>query len=116
MTVLKHMKYNKILWIIPLFVLNFGCTREPIDEPDTDLTEIPDDPDTQIRDFIWEAMNSWYLYQADQPGLADTQDDVISEYVGFLQGFDSPESFFDGLLYQPNVKDRFSFIMDDYEE
>ena len=116
MTDLRNLKYNKILLIFSLFVLVFGCTREPFEDPDTILTEIPDDPDTQVRDFVWDAMNSWYLYQGEKDNLADNRDDNVTEYVNFLQSFNSPEALFDGLLYQPNVKDRFSFIMDDYDE
>lgn len=114
MNILNNMKYNIILLIIPVIFLLGGCTREPVLEPD--VTLLPDDPDTQIRDFVWEGMNSWYLYQAEKDNLADTRDDVVQEYLEFLNSFSSPEALFDGLLYQPNIKDKFSFIVDDYDE
>src|SRR5690554_6453478 len=115
MTILKKLKYNIILLILPGIIFLGGCTPEPDVEPDPVITSIPDDTDTQIRDFIWKAMNSWYLYQAEQDNLDDAMDDNIHDYVQFLQSFDSPEALFDALIYQPNIKDRFSFIVDDYE-
>lgn len=115
MSIIKNLKYNIILLIIPGMVLLGGCTREPSVEPDPVITQIPDDTDTQIRDFVWKTMNSWYLYQAEQNNLGDAQDDNVQDYVEFLQYYDSPEALFDGLLYQPNIKDRFSFIVDDYD-
>ncbi len=115
MTILKKLKYNIILLILPGIIFLWGCTPEPDVEPDPVITSIPDDTDTQIRDFVWNAMNSWYLYQAEQDNLDDAMDDNIHDYVQFLQSFDSPEALFDALIYQPNIKDRFSFIVDDYE-
>lgn len=115
MRILKKLKYNIILLIIPGIFLLGGCTREPVVEPDPVITQIPDDTETQIRDFVWKAMNSWYLYQAEQDNLGDSKDDNVQEYVEFLQFHGSPEALFDALIYQPNIKDRFSFIVDDYE-
>lgn len=116
MHILQKMKYNIILLIIPVQILLFGCSQEPDIEPNPTITQMPDDIDTQIRDFVWEGMNSWYLYQTEKVNLADTQDDNINDYVNFLRSYSTPEALFDGLLYQPSIKDRFSFIADDYEE
>ena len=113
MHILKKLKYNIILLILVGLFSITACTREPIEDPT--ITTLPDDTETQIRDFVWKAMNSWYLYQAEQDRLHDTRDDNVQNYVQFLQGYNSPEALFDGLIYQPNIKDRFSFIVDDYE-
>ncbi len=114
MSFIKHLKYNKILILFALFLILTGCSREPILEPEEELTELPEDKETQIKDFVWNAMNSWYLYQEDQPLLNDARNDHIPDYAALLNAYSSPEAFFDGLLYKPNVKDKFSFIVDDY--
>lgn len=113
MHILKNLKYNIILLIIAGLLTSTSCTREPVEDPI--ITTLPGDTETQIRDFVWKAMNSWYLYQNEQDLLHDTRDDNIQDYVNFLQGYNTPEALFDALLYQPNIKDRFSFIVDDYE-
>lgn len=101
--------------ILSLFIFGFiSCSKDEVKEPDA--TEIPDDVETQIKDFVWKSMNSWYLYEADVPALADERDKDIPAYVDFLESYSSPEALFDDLIYQPNVKDRFSFIVDDYNE
>lgn len=116
MSFTKHLKYNKILILLSVMVLFIGCTKDPVEEPDQKITELPNDTETQIKDFVWEAMNSWYLYQEEQPLLDDTKNDDISDYAAFLGSYSSPEALFDGLLYKPNIKDRFSFIVDDYTD
>src|SRR5690606_18241698 len=98
------------LW---LFV---SCLKEPIVDDEQVLTSVPDDTETQIRDFVWSGMNSWYLYQGEVKDLSDAKDDYIPDYVAYLRSFGSPEALFDALIYKPNIKDRFSFIVDDYKE
>lgn len=105
----------KFPFIFSLFILGFlSCSKDEVKEPDA--TEIPDDVETQIKDFVWKSMNSWYLYEADVPALADERDKDIPAYVDFLESYSSPEALFDDLIYQKDVKDRFSFIVDDYDE
>ncbi len=114
MDFLKYIKYNKILFLLPLLWLFMSCSKESIDGQG--LNTVPDDTETQIRDFIWSAMNSWYLYQGEVKDLSDAKDDKVSNYVTFLRSFGTSEALFDELIYKPNIKDRFSFIVDDYEE
>lgn len=116
MSFIKYFKYSVIFVLLPFILLFTGCTKEPVIEPVPELTSVPDDMDSQIKDFIWEAMNSWYLYQAEEPDLRDSRDDDINGYLSFLRSYPTPEALFDALIYKPNIKDRFSFIVDDYEE
>lgn len=77
--------------------------------------EVQPASDLEINDFIWKAMNIWYLYKPNVAVLADDAFETDEEYTAFLNSYDSPESFFyDGLVDQNN--DRFSFITDDYIE
>src|SRR5690625_2507996 len=96
-----------------LFILT-ACSKDEIKEPDT--TEIPGDTETQIKDFVWRAMHSWYLYEAEVPKLADQRKNDRSAYIKYLESFSGPEALFEDLLYKEGTKDRFSFIVDDYDE
>lgn len=96
-----------------LFILT-ACSKDEIKEPDT--TEIPGDTETQIKDFVWRAMHSWYLYEAEVPKLADQRKNDRSAYIKYLESFSGPEALFKDLLYKEGTKDRFSFIVDDYDE
>lgn len=116
MKFLNKVKPIFLFLIILVFALSISCEKEDVLEPNPTISELPDDPDTRVRDFIWEGMNSWYLYQSDVPRLADQEDKNLTEYLSFLRSYENPESLFDGLLYQQNNKDRFSFIVDDYNE
>ena len=71
--------------------------------------------DLEIQNFIYRAMNIWYLYKPDVPPLADDYFNTQDELDSYLNGFDTPEDlFYNGLL--SNNVDRFSFITDDYRE
>lgn len=91
MSFIKYFKYSVIFVLLPFILLFTGCTKEPVIEPVPELTSVPDDMDSQIKDFIWEAMNSWYLYQAEEPDLRDSRDDDINGYLSFLRSYPTPE-------------------------
>ncbi|WP_417887152.1 S41 family peptidase [Zunongwangia sp.] len=111
-------------------LLLFSCSKDEIeeltieetveetnDEPD-DVTSDPDPLteqetiDLEIKDFIYRGLNDIYLYKADTPELADGYFENDSLKNQFLEKYDTPEILFNSLL---SNKDRFSFIVDDYE-
>jgi C-terminal processing protease CtpA/Prc len=75
------------------------------------------------RQFVWEALNFWYFWQADVPELADNKEFFDSEqaYHDYLMGFQDAEGVFEDLLFTPENfgqgigEDDFSFFIDDYE-
>jgi len=78
-------------------------TPEP--EPSANVT---------AQNFMWQAMNLWYFWQADVEDLADDRFATDAEYTAFLESYPDPESFFyDTLLFG---EDRFSFANEDYSE
>ncbi|MDR5590070.1 S41 family peptidase [Christiangramia sp. SM2212] len=84
------------------------------DDTPTEQKQIEGNLELEIKDFIWKGLNYWYLYKGEVPELADNAFSTESEYIEFLEGYSTPESFFnEGLLYE---EDRFSWIVDDYEE
>ena len=79
------------------------------------FSDIDDDPisDTEIKDFVWKGLNLWYFWQGTDsaPDLADNRFSNDTDYINFLNSFDSPNQLFYSLL---SNEDRFSWIVDDY--
>jgi hypothetical protein len=71
---------------------------------------------TQIKDFVWKALNSYYLWQNDVAGLSDDKLLNGKAYVNYLEGFNSPEDLFEQHLKRTDNTDRFSVIFKDYNE
>ncbi|GAA3516657.1 hypothetical protein GCM10022393_33460 [Aquimarina addita] len=77
---------------------------------------------TEINDFIWKGMNTFYVYKSEVDDLANDRFSSDGEYNDFLQNFASPESIFDALRTKEVVSvagenipvDEFSFLVDDY--
>ena len=104
----------KFLKLIPflIYFLYFGCSS------DDDTNEVVTTDNTpvisnEINDFVWQGMNEVYLYKDEIPNLANNRF-TNTEYVQYLNGFNEPEALFESLIYQPELVDRFSFIIDDY--
>lgn len=68
-----------------------------------------------IQNFIYKAMNIWYLYKPEVSDLANDRFSSQVELNEFLNTFSTPEDlFYDGLLFSES--DRFSYITSDYRE
>lgn len=65
----------------------------------------------EIQDFVWKAMNIFYLYKSEVPDLANDRFTTDGEYAEYLSSFGSPESLFNNLLIPD---DGFSIIVSDY--
>ena len=71
---------------------------------------------SSVKDFVWKAMNSVYLYNANVPDLADDRFITDSDYNNYLDGYFSPETLFESLVYDRENVDRFSIITSNYFE
>ncbi|HNU60237.1 MAG TPA: S41 family peptidase [Aquaticitalea sp.] len=67
-----------------------------------------------IKDFVWKGLNAIYLYKDQIPNLADNRFASEQEYTSFLNGYTSPETLFESLMYQRQTVDRFSLIHNNY--
>jgi len=68
----------------------------------------------EIKDFVWKALNNIYLYKGEIPELANDYFDTQADLKEYLSKWDTPENlFYDGLVAD---EDKFSWIVDDYEE
>ena len=68
----------------------------------------------RIHQFIWEALNDYYLWQQETPSLADEIKPVGSaRYRELIKPYPEPEAFFESLKHQD---DKFSLIQSNYED
>lgn len=101
------MKTKIVLLILSITILTYSCKK--FDPEKYPLA-------VQINDFIWKGMNTYYLWQDEVPVLDDTRFKTEKELFEFLEGHAKPEVFFESLKYQPDEIDKWSWIVDDYEE
>ena len=67
----------------------------------------------QASEFVYRAMNFFYLYKANTPELANDYFSNDRDKKEFISDFQSPEDLFEYLKYGG---DRFSALVDDYVE
>lgn len=106
----------KKLFIPFLFLtvaLFFSCSSD--DEPKKE--EIPEiSEDAEIQDYIWQGLNTYYLWQENVSNLADSRFEDKEGYVNYINNAPEPDDFFESLLYRRDVVDKWSWIVDDYVE
>jgi len=103
---------KKIL-LYSLLSITFLCSCESNDDgarASNNTTEVP--IDNQIKTFIYNVLNTFYLYKDESPNLANDRFSSQSQLDSFINQAGSPESLFENLTVS---QDRFSFIFNDYE-
>ena len=95
-------KYTALLFILSI---SFSC----FEDDDDSISR-----SSEIKDFVWKGMNFAYLYKANSPNLANDRFGSSIEYQNYLNGFNSPESLFESVVYDRQLTDRFSRITSDY--
>ncbi|NVJ88240.1 MAG: peptidase S41 [Flavobacteriaceae bacterium] len=68
----------------------------------------------KVNYFIWRGLGTYYFWQEDVPDLSDERFTNFDELYNYFRNYSSPEEVFYSLLYQYEVVDRFSWIVDDY--
>jgi len=108
----RIMKSLKILISLAItLVLLLSCSdSNNTTGPDSNINEASDQ-----KQFVWESMNYWYLYQDEVPELADDKSFFSDEqaFQDFLIGFDDAEALFNTLIFED---DEFSFFIENFEE
>lgn len=97
-------KFRFLLLIMCVGVLNFSC------QDDLDDVIIPANQ-LELNDFVWKAMNVFYLNKSEVEDLADNRFASRNELNAYLSGFSSPEALFANLI---TPTDRFSIIVNDF--
>ena len=95
----------KIVLLFIVFSLTFSC----FEDNDDSISGT-----TDIKNFVWNAMNFAYLYKDNSPDLADDRFASEGDYQSFLNGYETPEELFESLVYDRETVDRFSWITSDY--
>jgi C-terminal processing protease CtpA/Prc len=100
------MKNLSFIWVLLLAAMVGGCelftgSDDEIEEP------------TAEKQFVWNAMNYWYYWQAEVPELGDDYFDSDADFNNYLKDFSDAEALFESFRHPD---DDFSFFIDDYEE
>lgn len=96
------MKKFKIIALFLLLTVSFQSCFEDFDD---------NIQDANIHEFIYRAMNIWYLYKPDVPDLANDRFASQNELNDYLGTYSTPEELFSELTAP---QDRFSFIVSDF--
>lgn len=72
-------------------------------------------PSASVNDFVWKAMNMWYYWVEQSPNLGDNRFSNDADYNQFINSQQTDDLFFN-LLFDYGNTDRFSWIVDDYEQ
>lgn len=108
-------------FFIPLFLTGVfftSCSKDDdtVEEVEEKTEEVEKKPERnlEIEDFVWKAMNNIYLYKGSVPELADNYFPTQAKLDEYLAKWDTPEDlFYEGLIAE---EDKFSWIVEDYEE
>jgi len=92
-----------LLFLLIAFTLS-NCTKED---------EIP--VDVEINDFVWKAMNAYYLYQDQIPDLSDRRFSSQLEINAYARGFTSSNDLFTSLLFDSPTTDNKSVLLENFE-
>jgi len=103
------MKVGRIILVALFGILVLNSCQDDLDDNINNANNSANQ--LSIKDFIWKAMNTFYVYKGDSPNLANDRFDSNEAYREFLESIDSPINFFDALLAD---QDRFSFIVPDF--
>ncbi len=98
------MKKNLLLLLLAVSITFTSCFEDRDDNIQVAST-------VDIQNFIYRALNFFYLYKADTPELANDAFANQSDLDTFLNTFASPETLFDFLI---SSQDRFSILVDNY--
>ncbi|MDT8347880.1 MAG: carboxyl-terminal protease, partial [Flavobacteriaceae bacterium] len=98
---------RKYVLLFLLFIGFWSCS----DDLDDNFS-----PLTDVTEFVYRAMNAFYLYKDEVPVLANDAFASQGDLQTFLSGFNTPNELFGALLYDPANVDRFSAIVENFLE
>jgi C-terminal processing protease CtpA/Prc len=96
----------KKIWIIIILLSLTNCKKNTSYQIDEQTLE--------INNFIWKAMNSYYLWKDKVPALSDAAFSDQEKLNRHLENFANPEELFESLIYKRDQVDKWSWIVDDF--
>jgi C-terminal processing protease CtpA/Prc len=106
---MKNLSFFSLIFL--LVITMWGCSDDSNStgpDPGNETNQA-----TSEKQFVYNAMNEWYLYQTDVANLADNRFASDEELQQFLMTFSDAEALFGELQIQ---NDPYSFFIEDYEE
>ncbi len=103
---MRSISIKKII-IISLLLTLQACQKQEAYQIDKQTLE--------INDFVYKALNTFYLWKDEVPDLADRRFSSQSQLNNYLQTYNDPEALFENLLYKRGEVDRWSWIVSDYQ-
>ena len=97
-----NIKYTLIFLLISA---GFMACQDDYDDQQTS--------EQDIKNFIWNGLNDYYLWQPEEPLLADNRFPNTWQLDTFLEGYETPNELFEELLVA-RTTDRFSVMYSDY--
>ncbi|MGG8497217.1 S41 family peptidase [Tenacibaculum sp. TC6] len=97
------MKVSKVYLFFIGLLFFISCSKKD---------EVPGN--VQVQSFVWKGLNAYYLWQGEISDLSDRRFTSDQQLYSYLSGFEDPNTLFESLLYQRNVVDKWSWIVDDY--
>lgn len=91
------------------FILN-ACSKDDEVIPDPDPTVQID----EIDEFIWSGLKDYYLWVDNVSNLTNPAFSDRTALANFLSPYTDHEDLFEDLLYQRDIIDKWSWIVDDY--
>ncbi len=113
----------RLLFLSLLFIFSCSSDDDATTPPNPDPDPVViDNPDQDIDQYLWQALNAAYLYKEDVADLANNRFSSNTELFQFLEDFNSPNETFNALLSKRNLTingeqfpvDPFSFFISDY--
>jgi len=104
---MKQISFKIIFSLIVGFVMT-GCFDDNDDVINQSTT-------SEIGDFVWKGMNSYYLYKDNVADLADDRFATQGDLNNYISDFSSPGALFENLIFDRSTSDKFSWIVSDYE-
>ena len=99
------MKTRKTLLVTLLLSILFtSCFEDRDDKPIST---------TDLNNFVYRGMDAYYLYRDEVPDLVEDKANS-DNFESYLNGFETPETLFESLIYDRANVDRFSWITNDY--
>lgn len=101
-------KSFRLLLLFSLSIFLLVSCKDDIDDV------LPENRDRlQASEFVYRAMNLFYLYKSQTPELANDYFSNKKDLQDFIADLETPENLFEYLTYE---KDQFSALVDDYVE
>ena len=111
------------LLVLGLSLFAFGCSDDDDGITNTDTPDPTPGADVTVQNFMWQAMNLWYFWQAEVPNLADDRFANDADYTAFLEANPNQEDFYYSQcnkhirnFSEEEAIDRFSSANDNYKD